>query len=81
MAIKILTPPEKDWKKNRPKYIRTCPECKTKFEYTYEDCTESNWRGGYVAVLCPTCGYSVAHIVAGGGSDINHPQIEDQITE
>lgn len=76
MAKKIITPPREDWKKNRTIYTRTCPECGTKFSYDWTDTIQSNWTGGYVAVLCPTCQYPVAHIIGGGGADINKPEIE-----
>jgi hypothetical protein len=73
MAINIISPGQDE----RPVYTRTCPECKCKFEYQYSDTQDSGWLGGFRAVLCPHCGYPVAHLVAGGGADINHPISED----
>lgn len=73
MAIEIITQPDKEPLNLRPTYTRKCPECGCEFTYKYKDCIESNWRGGYVVVLCPICKYPIAHIVAGGGNDINHP--------
>lgn len=60
-----------------PTYTRTCPECGCKFTYQFCDCIDANIYGGYSAVLCPECHYPVAHLVAGGGDDINHPKMED----
>lgn len=72
MAIKILVPGTDE----RPTYTRTCPECGCKFEYQYIDTQDSGWNGGYRAVLCPHCKYPVAHLIAGGGIDINKPERE-----
>lgn len=74
MAITII---EKGDPANAPTYTRTCPECKTKFSYKYDDTIDTNWLGGCRVVLCPVCGYRVAHLIAGGGDDINHPKAED----
>lgn len=74
MAIKVITPGNLS---KAPTYTRTCPECGCVFEYKFSDTFESGWRGGYTAVTCPTCGYAVAHLVAGGGDDINHPKLSD----
>lgn len=73
MAVTIITKGTKE----TPVYTRTCPECGCKFSYNYKDTVLSGWNGGYVAIHCPQCGYPVAHIVAGGGADINHPMEED----
>lgn len=74
MSITILTEGNIN---NAPTYTRTCPECGCKFTYKYADTQDSGWLGGFRTVLCPTCGYLVAHLVAGGSSDINHPMLTD----
>ena len=38
---------------DKPK-VKTCSNCKTKFEYTYAD-VQSDWRDGDY-VKCPKCG-------------------------
>lgn len=73
MAIEVIS----KGTKTPPTYTRTCPECGCKFSYVYKDTIGCNWLGGYQAVICPQCDYPVAHLVAGGGSDINHPLSDD----
>ena len=63
--------------KEAPTYTRTCPECGCKFTYNWSDTQQTGWGGGYQMIKCPQCGYPVAHLVAGGGEDINHPKLED----
>lgn len=73
MAVKILSGPTRPELSQRPKYIRTCPECGCRFEYQFKDCQENNYRGGYISIACPCCGYQVVHSVAGSNEDVNHP--------
>jgi len=74
--IEVQTPGNLE---NRPTYTRKCPECGCVFTYQYPDTEDSGWLGGYRFIKCPTpgCGYPVAHLVAGGGDDINHPIVND----
>lgn len=76
MAIKIL---KEGNLKNQPVFKRKCPKCGCVFECTLDDALDSNWRGGYLAVLCPTedCNYPVALETCGGNSEINHPILDD----
>jgi hypothetical protein len=73
MAVKIISQPTRPNPEDRPVYTRTCPECGCKFTYQFEDCQENNYRGGYVEIRCPFCGYKVAHIIGGAGEDVNKP--------